>query len=172
MPSFGALLLYGVVGTANTLVCYALYVALLKLLHWDYNLALVADYGFGIVLGYALHRFSTFADRTHIRGAFGKYTVTLISSFFVNLALLDAMVRMQWLDAIGGKPWPRPSFLYSVTCCKNTGSFARTPRAQPPTIPNGPCRHRAKLPDRGSRRLIPRCGAVSNWLDSETPATA
>ncbi len=97
------LLLYGVVGTANTLVCYALYVALLKLLHWDYSLALVADYGFGIVLGYALHRFSTFADRTHIRGAFGKYTVTLISSFFVNLALLDAMVRMQLLDAIGAQ---------------------------------------------------------------------
>ena len=120
------LLLYGVVGTANTLVCYALYVALLKLLHWNYNLALVADYGFGIVLGYALHRFSTFADRTHIRGAFGNYTVTLISCFFVNLVLLDAMVRMQWLDAISASRGHDRRSLIQLHAAKTLGlSLAR-----------------------------------------------
>jgi len=97
------LTLFSVVGAVNTAVCYALFALLVHVCAWNYHLALGADYGFGIVLGYLLHRVSTFADRKHVRQAFGKYTVTLLVTFLANLALLDALVRGQWLGPLAGQ---------------------------------------------------------------------
>ncbi len=84
---------FGIVGTLNTVICYALFALLVEVCAWHYHLALTVDYAFGIVVGFLLHRTSTFADRRHLRQAFSKYTLTLVATFLANLALLDALVR-------------------------------------------------------------------------------
>ena len=94
------LIVFGVVGSLNSIICYALFAALVHLLGWHYNLALVADYVFGSILGYMLHRLSTFADRTHLRQAFSKYAVTLFLAFLANLIVLDAIVQLGLLDPL------------------------------------------------------------------------
>lgn len=88
------------VGTLNTLICYALFASLVHWLAWHYNLALVADYAFGAVLGFTLHRLATFADRKNIRLAFGKYAVTLTVAFLLNIALLNFSVQRLQLDPL------------------------------------------------------------------------
>ncbi len=94
------LVVFTAVGTVNTVVCYALYAGLVHSFDWHYNAALVADYGFGTVLGYAMHRLMTFADRKHVSGAFGKFTLTLVLTFLLNMVLLDGAVRLQWFDPL------------------------------------------------------------------------
>jgi putative flippase GtrA len=96
------MVVYSIVGAANTALCYAAY-SLLVELGWHYNAALVADYVFGAVLGFALHRGATFADRRHIRQAFGKYAVTLIVTFAINLVLLDLLVVRQILSPLAAQ---------------------------------------------------------------------
>ena len=99
---FRRLLLFTGVGTVNTGVCYGFF-ALLVYLDCHYNLALAADYVFGIGLGYVLHRLSTFSDRKHVKQAFGKYALVLVATFLVNLVLLDWIVYEQWLDPLPGQ---------------------------------------------------------------------
>ena len=97
------LMVFGVMGTFNTVICYALFAALVHWFHWNYNKALVVDYAFGAFLGFTVHRIATFADRKHVRFAFGKYAVTLILSFLLNLAALDAAVKRLLLDPLVGQ---------------------------------------------------------------------
>ncbi len=97
------LIVYAMVGTLNTAICYALFAALVQLCAWHYQLALAADYAFGILLGYALHRVSTFADRNQLRQAFGKYVVTLAATFLANFLLLDLIVRSRLLEPIAAQ---------------------------------------------------------------------
>ncbi|HEX3724619.1 MAG TPA: GtrA family protein [Pirellulales bacterium] len=94
------LLVFGAVGTLNTAACYVVFAILVHVFAWHYNLALVADYAFGVVLGYSLHRISTFADRIHVRGGFGKYAVTLVVTFALNLILLDWLVERDWFGPV------------------------------------------------------------------------
>jgi putative flippase GtrA len=94
------LALFVIVGTVNTAICYALFALLVHAFGWHYNLALVADYAFGTLLGYVLHRLSTFADRKPLRRAFRKYTLALVVAFIVNLLLLDALVAHAWLNPL------------------------------------------------------------------------
>ena len=97
------LIVFGVVGTLNTAICYALYAALVEWADWNYRLALVADYAFGIVLGYVLHRLSTFADRRNLKQAFGKYTVALVGAFLLNYVALEWLVERQLLGALAAQ---------------------------------------------------------------------
>jgi putative flippase GtrA len=97
------LIVFGVIGTLNTAICYALYAALVELVDWNYKLALVADYAFGIVLGYVLHRVSTFADRKNLKQAFGKYTVALVGAFLLNYVVLEWLVEKQMLGALAAQ---------------------------------------------------------------------
>jgi putative flippase GtrA len=94
---------YSAVGALNTAICYLLFAALVDWCGWHYRLALAADYGFGIVLGYGLHRGSTFADRRHLRGAFGKYALTLALTFIANFVMLDALVRWEMLGPVAAQ---------------------------------------------------------------------
>jgi putative flippase GtrA len=94
------LIVFGAVGAVNTAVCYTLYASLVRWGGWHYNLALVADYALGAVLGFTLHRLATFADRTHLRQAFGKYALTLIACFALNFAVLDWNVQKLLLDPL------------------------------------------------------------------------
>ena len=97
------LAVYGIVGALNTAICYALFALLVEVCAWHYHVALTADYAFGIVVGYLLHRTSTFADRKHLRQAFSKYTLTLVATFLANLLLLDAIVRGRLLEPLLGQ---------------------------------------------------------------------
>jgi len=89
------LLVFGAMGTLNTGVCYALFATLVHLYAWHYNAALVVDYGFGIALGFVLHRQATFADRLHVRGALGKYALTLSLAFLLDMAILNLLIAGQ-----------------------------------------------------------------------------
>ena len=97
------LIVFGTVGSCNTLVCYALYAALVRALGWHHNTALVADYAFGAVLGFTTHRLSTFADRKHVKHPFRKYLTTLAVSFLLNLALLNCIVATRLLNPLAGQ---------------------------------------------------------------------
>jgi putative flippase GtrA len=87
-------------GLLNTVVCYGLFAALVHLAAWNYRLALVADYGLGIVLGYGLQRLTTFVDRRHVRWSAPKYVAVCLATFLINLALLDMAVRLLRLHPI------------------------------------------------------------------------
>jgi putative flippase GtrA len=94
---------YGVVGALNTALCYLLFAALVDWCGWHHHVALAVDYAFGTVLGYVLHRASTFADRRRLRRAFEKYAVTLLLTFAANFALLDAIIRTELLGTLAGQ---------------------------------------------------------------------
>jgi putative flippase GtrA len=94
---------YGVVGALNTAICYLLFAALVDWCGWHHHLALAVDYAFGIVLGFALHRSATFADRRQLKRAFQKYAITLVLTFAANFALLDAIIRAELLGILAGQ---------------------------------------------------------------------
>jgi putative flippase GtrA len=89
-----------VAGALNTLICYALFTALVHGAHWRYDLALAADYGLGVVLGYALQRCTTFADRTPTARTAPKYVAAYAVTFAVNLVVLHALVQWSRLDPL------------------------------------------------------------------------
>ena len=97
------LIVFGTVGSFNTMVCYALYAALVHTLSWHHNAALVADYAFGAGLGFTTHRLSTFSDRKHVKHPFGKYLTTLVVSFTLNLTLLNCIVATRLLNPLAGQ---------------------------------------------------------------------
>ena len=97
------LIVFGTVGSFNTIVCYALYAALVHTLLWHHNAALVADYVFGAGLGFTTHRLSTFADRKHVKQAFGKYLTTLVVSFTLNLTLLNCIIATRLLNPLAAQ---------------------------------------------------------------------
>jgi putative flippase GtrA len=107
------LLVFGAMGSLNTAICYALFATLVKAYAWHHNAALVIDYGFGIVLGFALHRWATFADRTHLRSAMRKYAATLGGGFLLDLALLNLLMTGQWLGPLSA----RAAAVLVVTAC-------------------------------------------------------
>ena len=87
-----------VVGSSNTLLAYLLYVALIKL-GVDYKLALFFNYLFGILFGYLLNRYWTFASNKH-RLSFIKYIVLYIVVFLLNFLILILSVDFLLLDPI------------------------------------------------------------------------
>lgn len=102
-PEIRRLIVFATVGTLNTAVCYALYAALVHLLAWHHNSALVADYAFGAAVGFVSHRLATFADRKHVKRALGKYLLTLIVTFLLNAILLNAILVSRLLGPLSGQ---------------------------------------------------------------------
>jgi putative flippase GtrA len=94
------LTVFVVVGTVNNAIFFALYAAMVEWLDWDYQVSLVADYAIAIVVGYLLHRVSTFADRKDLRQAFRKYTITLIGAFLLNWLALAWIVERDLLSVL------------------------------------------------------------------------
>ena len=87
-----------IVGASNTLLVYLLYVVLIKL-GVEYKLALCFDYLFGILFGYLLNRYWTFASNKH-RLSFIKYVVLYIVVFILNILFLILLVDFLLLDPI------------------------------------------------------------------------
>lgn len=93
---------FALVGAANTLFCYFLYVLLVQQgVH--YNLALAFDYAVGIVTGYLLNRFWTFASHGRPHWGFGKYVLTYIGVFFANATLLNLIVELLLTGPVMGQ---------------------------------------------------------------------
>ena len=87
-----------IVGASNTLLTYLLYVVLLKL-GTDYKFSLFFVYLFGIIFGYLLNRYWTFASNKH-RLSFIKYVVLYIVVFILNGLFLIFSVDFLLLDPI------------------------------------------------------------------------
>src|SRR5262245_46002692 len=97
------LIRFAIVGTLNTAACYAVYASLVYWRSWHHDLALVADYSLGTLLGFVLHRLATFGDRKQVKLAFRKYLATLAMAFALNFVILDALVRFSALGPLAGQ---------------------------------------------------------------------
>jgi putative flippase GtrA len=148
-------LVFGVVGTLNTVICYALYAGLIEFLGWNYDAALVADYAFGAAIGYALHRLATFGDRKHVKRAFGKYALSLVVMFSTNLMLLDALVGLQWFEpllaqAVAMAAVTLLSYLMQTHWVFRSHAPVETDEGEPDVLPFGP------LADESSAERAPK----------------
>lgn len=90
------------VGSVNTISMYILYVVMV-FIGLPYNIALIIDYVVGIIAGYMMHRYWTFAINTSVTKSFPKYCVTYIGVYFINLAILNVIVRNNLLNPIPGQ---------------------------------------------------------------------
>ena len=91
-----------IVGSTNTTVTYALYVALVYI-GLNYNLALIIEYLFGIITGYVMNRYWTFSDRYNTPNSLFKYCATYCVSFAFNLGILNWLVLFGVLGPIMGQ---------------------------------------------------------------------
>lgn len=91
-----------VVGAINTVLIYAIYVALVYMgLH--YNVALTIDYAIGILLGYYLNRHWTFAGRSKVQHSFSKYLLTYLAVYAVNIVTLNLFMVFTNLGPLWGQ---------------------------------------------------------------------
>ena len=87
-----------IVGASVNILVYVFFIAMVKL-KVDYKLALLIVYVFGIVLGYLLNRYWTFAYNNH-RLSFMKYVVWYAGVFILNSLFLILSVDLLLLDPI------------------------------------------------------------------------
>lgn len=92
-----------IVGSANTVATYALYVLLLNLgLH--YRVAITLDYVVGILVGFALNRWWTFKNKAHPGKTLARYALCYVGVFIANFILLSGFVELahmeEWLAQI------------------------------------------------------------------------
>ena len=90
------------VGSINTISMYLLYVVLV-FVGVSYNIALIMDYIIGIILGYMMHRCWSFAVNTSVMKSFPKYCVTYVGAYFINVTILNLIVRNNLLHPIPGQ---------------------------------------------------------------------
>src|SRR3990170_1042457 len=91
-----------VAGGINTVITYVLYV-LLVYLGWHYTLALLTEYTGGIIAGYHMNRYWTFAGHGRPVRSSIKYCVTYGIVFCLNLILLCLIVELGVLGPIAGQ---------------------------------------------------------------------
>lgn len=91
-----------IVGGTNTTLTYFLYVALIYV-GFNYNLALIIEYLFGILTGYVMNKYWTFSDRYNTRNSLFKYIATYCVSFVFNLGILNWLVLYGILGPILGQ---------------------------------------------------------------------
>ena len=89
------------VGAFNTALIYSVYVALVYF-GMHYNLALLLDYIIGIALGYHLNKNYTFTKDIEAKESpsLGKYVISYVVVFALNLLLLNLFVQLGWMGAI------------------------------------------------------------------------
>ncbi|WP_457619050.1 GtrA family protein [Lutibacter sp.] len=88
-----------IVGGINTGITYAIYVALIYIgLH--YSIALSLLYIIGIVSGYFMNRYWTFASHKQCHRSFIKYSSSYVIIYFINLLLLALLVNNGLMEAV------------------------------------------------------------------------
>lgn len=91
-----------VVGAINTAAFYGVYV-LLVWLGCHYALALVIEYCGGIVTGYVMNRFWTFASHGRTPREFSRYFATYGAVFLFNMLLLGGIVESRLMGPVAGQ---------------------------------------------------------------------
>ncbi len=91
-----------IVGSANTMSMYLLYIVMV-FVGLSFNIALIIDYIVGIIFGYVVHRYWTFADSTTVMKSFPKYCVIYVGTYFINVTILNLIVRNNMLQPILGQ---------------------------------------------------------------------
>lgn len=88
-----------IVGGINTGITYGIYVALIYIgLH--YSIALTLEYIIGIVSGYFMNLYWTFASHKKCHRSFMKYSSSYILIYFINLILLALLVNNGLMGAV------------------------------------------------------------------------
>jgi putative flippase GtrA len=103
VPIIGQLARYGVVGIANSLIGFAIYVVAVKL-GVQYLLASALAYAIGGINGYVLNRRWTFAATaiSHASSA-TRYAAVQIGALVGNLVLLYILVHLLGVETIVGQ---------------------------------------------------------------------
>jgi putative flippase GtrA len=90
-------------GGINTAVGYGLYAFLLMVAGVHYRIALAAEYGVGIVVGFLLNRAFTWRfPQAHARRYLWKYALTYATTFTINFVILEVLVKMAGLHPLPG----------------------------------------------------------------------
>ena len=92
-----------IVGGINTGLMWLLYLFLVLVIDWHYTVALAVDYVCGILLGYVMNRYWTFASHGRQINSFPRYALTYVVLFFFNLLLLGLLVEMDLLGPVTGQ---------------------------------------------------------------------
>lgn len=82
---------FALVGIANTLITYAVYV-LLVYFGIHYMVSMGSVYVLGVVMGYIMNRRFTFKSRKKPAAEFGRYIIVYIGAFAAGMILLYCMV--------------------------------------------------------------------------------
>lgn len=90
---------YCIVGASNTLIDFAVYVALVTIGVW-YPLAKVAAFAVAIANGYTFNRTWTFRAGGHRKVMLAKYAVVQTSCLLLNLGLLVMFVEVAGLHEV------------------------------------------------------------------------
>ena len=91
------------VGSANTLIGYAIFGVGYKILELNYNLALAIAYALGILIGYVNHRRVTFKSTAGHQQAFTRFVLTYVLVYLLNAGMLTALTEWVGLDPLIGQ---------------------------------------------------------------------
>lgn len=91
------------VGSANTLIGYAIFGLAYKVLGFGYNAALMIAYALGILIGYTNHRRITFKSTSKHRQAFARFGLTYALIYVFNAGLLIIFSELGGLDPLIGQ---------------------------------------------------------------------
>ncbi len=91
------------VGSANTLIGYAIFGVGYKILELNYNLALAIAYALGILIGYVNHRRVTFKSTAGHQQAFTRFVLTYVLVYLLNAGILTALTEWVRLDPLIGQ---------------------------------------------------------------------
>ncbi len=91
---------YGIVGGVNFILSLMLFLILLKVLQIRYMIALTITWLFGILLTYVINFLWVFKpkERLEFKVQFPKYFIVYISSYLVNITILDFIVKKYSID--------------------------------------------------------------------------
>jgi putative flippase GtrA len=90
------------IGSANTLISYAVFGVSYKVIDLSYTLSLSVAYLLGIVVSYSSHRHVTFKSKLGHREAFSRFLIIYLL-IFVNTVLLTALTESWAMDPLLGQ---------------------------------------------------------------------
>lgn len=97
------ILVFLLVGSANTLIGYTIFGVGYKVVGLDYNLALAIAYALGTLIGYINHRRVTFRSTAAHGQALTRFVMTYVLVYLLNAALLTALTEWGGIDPLLGQ---------------------------------------------------------------------
>lgn len=91
------------IGSANTLISYAVFGVSYKVIDLNYTLSLSVAYLLGIFVSYSSHRRVTFKSKLGHREAFSRFLIIYLLIFVLNTVLLTALTESLAMDPLLGQ---------------------------------------------------------------------